>query len=116
MRRLWGMPPLFWFGNMLAALFFAYVVWIWGAFSGGLDIKETCGARGQTYDPVYRHLNWQEPGRYFPLHNKCNADYDVVPFWVNPAVVLLVLLAATFAACCLTQAITLRQERKRPQM
>lgn len=68
------------------------------------------------YDPVYRHLNRQEPGRYFPLHNKCNADYDAVPLWVNPGVVLLVLLAATFAAFCLTQAITLRQERKKPQM
>ncbi|WP_326754579.1 hypothetical protein OIE73_25330 [Streptomyces hirsutus] len=25
--------------------------------------------------------------RLFPLHNKCNAEYDLVPAWVNPAIV-----------------------------
>jgi hypothetical protein len=113
MRRLWGMSPGFWLANMVVALFFAAAVWISGAFSGGFDIAETCAARGQTYDHGYRSQNWEEPSRYFPLHNKCNAHYDMVPFWVNPAVVLLVLLAAIFAAFSLTQALTSRLERKK---
>ncbi|MFI7553830.1 hypothetical protein ACIBQ2_29310 [Micromonospora sediminimaris] len=72
----------------------AGVTWFIGAFSGSsLDAEESCRAVGVTYDGAYRSTHWQEPSRWFPLHNKCNATYDLVPAWVNPTLVLLLLLA-----------------------
>ncbi|WP_406009223.1 hypothetical protein OG440_26215 [Streptomyces sp. NBC_00637] len=90
MRR----SPLFWL--LLSALSCAvmFFVWIWGAFSGGLDVEETCTLiEGEPYDDAYRAEHWREPSQVFPLHDKCNAAYDLVPFWVNPMLVLLAFLA-----------------------
>lgn len=71
----------------------AAVTWFVGAFAGGLDVGEACQAAGAAYDDAYRSAHWREPSRLFPLHNRCNAGYDLVPAWVNPALVLLPLLA-----------------------
>lgn len=111
--ELRGISPLFWLANMIVALAFAASFWLYGAFSGGLDAAETCTLRGQTWDREYRRFNLEEAGRYFPLHNKCNADYDLIPFWINPTVAFLTLLALAFAAACLVS-VTLRLRRCRP--
>lgn len=71
------------------------IVWLWGALSGGLDVAETCTLlRGQEYDDAYRAEHWREPSQIFPLHNRCNASYDLVPAWINPTLVFLALLAS----------------------
>ncbi|MEV0728257.1 hypothetical protein [Polymorphospora sp. NPDC050346] len=90
----------------------AAVTWFVGVFSGSsLDPKESCRAAGATYDDAYRSLQWREHSRWFPLHNWCNADYDLVPVWVNPALVSLALLATV----CLGVAGWLFVERLRRQ-
>ncbi|MDQ0580707.1 hypothetical protein [Streptomyces rishiriensis] len=94
--RVWLLrrTPLFWL--LLSALSCAgmFFTWIWGAFSGGLDVAETCTLiEGRPYDDGYRAEHWREPSQVFPLHNKCNASYDLVPAWINPTLVLLALLA-----------------------
>ncbi|WP_157180936.1 hypothetical protein [Actinopolymorpha alba] len=76
---------------MLAATA-GFVVYFIGVFSGGLDIGETCARLGQPYDDAYRATHWEEPSRFFPLHNRCNAAFDVVPAWVNPALVCFAAL------------------------
>ncbi|MFM9369991.1 hypothetical protein [Streptomyces sp. Da 82-17] len=68
------------------------VSWLVGALSGALDVSEACIARQQHFDAGYRALHADEMSRWFPLRNACNADYDLVPVWVNPAVVLFALL------------------------
>ncbi|MFF7677590.1 hypothetical protein [Actinacidiphila glaucinigra] len=71
------------------AMFFT---WVYGIFSGGLDVEETCElVAGRPYDEAYRIEHVREYTRMFPLHNKCNASFDLVPGWVNPAIVLLAL-------------------------
>ncbi len=88
----------------------AAVTWFIGAFSGSsLDPEESCHAAGTTYDEAYRSAHWREPSRLFPLHNKCNAAYDLVPAWVNPALVLLLLAATT----CVGVAVWLAVANKR---
>ena len=114
MRELKGITPFFWFANMIVALVFAAAVWMYGAFVGGLDSVYTCATRGQPWDAEYSRQNRGESGRFFPLHTECNADYDLVPFWVNPAVAFLTLLALAFAAVCLVS-LTLRLRRRRPR-
>ncbi|MFY1573555.1 hypothetical protein ACN26Z_01515 [Verrucosispora sp. WMMD703] len=101
---LWGRPLLAgrwktpgWFLATAALCAVATVVtWFIGAFPGSsLDAEESCRAAGATYDDAYRSTHWQEPSRWFPLRNKCNATYDLVPAWVNPTLVLLLLLTTT---------------------
>jgi hypothetical protein len=97
--------PIFW---TLSAVFIGCtlpVAWLFGALSGGLDVQETCALRGQTYDHAYRAEHWSEPSQFFPLHNKCNAAYDLVPFWVNPTLVCLAVLAAGSLVMAITTAV-----------
>lgn len=50
---------------------------------------------GQPLDDGYPSINWPDPNPPFPLSKKCNANYDLVPFWVNPALVLFAVLVLT---------------------
>lgn len=71
-----------------------FVTWLVGALAGtATDAESSCHAAGAAYDRAYRSVHWQEPSQWFPLHNRCNAGYDLVPAWVNPALVGLPLLA-----------------------
>lgn len=88
----WRRPGWF-FGTAGLCLVAIPVVWFVGAFSGGLDPEESCHLAGQAYDESYRAAHWREAARWFPLHNRCSAGYDLVPPWVNPALVVLPLLA-----------------------
>ena len=65
-----------------------------GIWIGGLDEEETCQLfHHQEYDQKYRTSHPEHAGQnIFPLSNKCNAEYDMVPFWMNPAVVGFALL------------------------
>jgi hypothetical protein len=40
----------------------------------------------------YRVRYPHEPLQLFPLTNKCNALYDTVPGWTNPALAVLAVL------------------------
>ncbi|MEH0511676.1 hypothetical protein QA942_21815 [Streptomyces sp. B21-106] len=108
--RLGRHHPVLWF--LLSALSGAvtFFVWLCGIFSGGLDVGETCALRGQPYDDAYRSEHWREPSRIFPLHDRCNASYDLVPVWINPALVLLSLVAAgSLLAACWTTYVRARR-------
>lgn len=57
------------------------------------DIQETCQlGRGERYDP-----SAATGGTFFPLSQRCNADYDLVPGFINPTVVGLLVLAIVAA-------------------
>ena len=88
------------------------VTYFIGIFASGKDIDETCAKAGQLLDNTYRAQNWQEPGRLFPLHNKCNAGYDMIPIWINPALVIFSVLTATFI-CAFIVAATKRLKAHR---
>ncbi|MDI3419198.1 hypothetical protein [Streptomyces luteolus] len=95
-----------------AAFLGLLVSWSVGAFSGALDVGEACVTQQQHYDSAYRARHMDEMNQLFPLRNACNADYDLVPGWVNPAVVLcaallvasLAVLAAGFVRLLLNRA------------
>jgi hypothetical protein len=67
-----------------------------GAWAGGHEIDETCAAKNEIYDRAYRSEHWLEPSQLFPLHNKCHADFDLVPVWVNPALIIFAILTVAF--------------------
>ncbi|MFJ4465909.1 hypothetical protein ACIP2X_00160 [Streptomyces sp. NPDC089424] len=55
---------------------------------------------GETYDRAYRRANFEEYTRWFPLHDRCHAGYDLVPAWVNPVFVTLPVLALFTVKVC----------------
>ncbi|MFD3736013.1 hypothetical protein [Streptomyces sp. NPDC058632] len=75
----WQRPP--WWARLWSlALFVGFADWVRGALGGGLDVGEACAyAHHQTYDSACRPAHVEEFQRLFPLHNRCNAEYDPVP-------------------------------------
>lgn len=88
----WNRPG--WFAHAAWASFYLTVaVWLRGLLSTGLNSGDVCTySRHQPVDDAYREAHRDDWFRLFPLSNKCNADYDLVPAWVNPAVAVFVLL------------------------
>jgi hypothetical protein len=90
------MPLRGWLGLSFLSFLAIGVTYFIGIFAPGKDIDETCASAGQVLDENYRAQNWQEPSRFFPLHDKCNAGYDMIPAWVNPALVIFSVLTVAF--------------------
>ncbi|MFF9123819.1 hypothetical protein ACF09J_11025 [Streptomyces sp. NPDC014889] len=106
-----------WFaGTAVLLLLGTVAAWFVGALAGtSLDPAKACHAVGQTYDEDYRsaHLN---DTQLFPLHDPCNAGYDLVPGWVNPAVVVLPALAVACLAYSVRLAVIHRRTKKATQL
>lgn len=89
-------PTSVWLKLTLLSTFLLFLVFCQGIFASGKDIDETCAAAGEELDQEYRLQNAHEPLQLFPLHDKCNALYDTVPAWTNPALVVLAILTVSF--------------------
>jgi hypothetical protein len=89
-------PIGLWLKLTLLSAFLLFVVFCQGVFASGKDIDETCEFSGQEYDEEYRLQHAHELSRLFPLTNPCNAFYDTVPAWANPALVVLAILTVSF--------------------
>lgn len=81
--------PMWWTRLCSVALFVGFAAWVRGLFSGSYDVAEVCSLiHHENFDREYRSAHLAESRALFPLHNKCNAHYDLVPAWVNPTVVV----------------------------
>ncbi|MFB7594126.1 hypothetical protein [Streptomyces sp. NPDC056160] len=118
---LWG-RPLFtgrwksagWFtGTAVLCTAAGAVTWLVGALAGtSLDAEEACHRDGAFYDSAYRAAHAQEGERWFPLHDRCSATHDLVPSWVNPALVVLPLLALVCLGVAVRMAVLQRRTKK----
>ncbi|MET9918129.1 hypothetical protein ABZZ04_13690 [Streptomyces sp. NPDC006435] len=98
----WHERPLALIGAALTVGGFTVVVWVLGVFAGGLDVRETCElTHHTTYDQAWRDRTGADGTSYFPLANACNEQVDLVPAWVNPTIVVLVVLAVGALALAL---------------
>jgi hypothetical protein len=99
-----------WWGHVLSlSLFSTLAVWLYGLFSMGLNVREECQfVHHQPYDADYRDAHTAEYNKWFPLHRKCNASYDMVPAWVNPVVVLGVVVSLVSLAVLVRFAVARR--------
>ncbi|MFF4084495.1 hypothetical protein ACFYZN_34635 [Streptomyces sp. NPDC001777] len=90
----WHKQPAVLLGAALTSASLAAMAWGFGIFSGGLDVQETCELTLHiTYDQAWRDRTGADGTSYFPLSNACNEHIDLVPAWVNPAIVALAVLA-----------------------
>jgi hypothetical protein len=95
-------PAGFWLKLTVLSAFLLFVVFFQGVAVGGLDVVEACELdAGQPYDHEYRSQHTHEQLQLFPLTTKCNAEYDLVPAWTNPALAVLAVLTASFLTMAL---------------
>ncbi|WP_046497917.1 hypothetical protein [Streptomyces odonnellii] len=106
MRRL---GPVAWLALAVVSALLLGAARFVGVFSSGLDIVEACDAAGQPFDDQYWAERDRQAEQWFPVRNKCNAHYDLVPVWVNPAIVVFVLLIVV----CLGAAVWSARSRLR---
>lgn len=89
------------------------VVWGFGVFSGGLDVRETCElSLHTTYDQEWRETTGSDGKSFFPLANACNEHVSLLPAWVNPTIVVLAVLTTGFFALALFRIAASIRHRK----
>jgi hypothetical protein len=95
LRGTWRRSAAWFAGTSVLLLFAACFTFLLGVTAGAsLDTEEACHQRGQRYDHAYLDEHFEETARLFPLRKPCNADYDLVPAWVNPVLVAFPVPAA----------------------
>jgi hypothetical protein len=74
----------------ILALLAAVLMYVWGAWHLFVwNIEELCTViHHEPYDPQHSGVS------FVPLARKCNQAYDLVPGYVNPTVVTMLILAA----------------------
>ncbi|MFF4244942.1 hypothetical protein ACFYY2_10775 [Streptomyces sp. NPDC001822] len=111
-RGQWRHSPGWFAGSTVLLLLATGAVYLVGSLAGGLDPEEACHADGEPYDRAYRRAHFREYTRWFPLHDRCHAGHDLVPAWVNPALVVLPALALLCLAWAVRLAATHRHTEK----
>jgi len=83
-----------------------------------LDIEEQCEnfndqpfVASEAFPDVDGDGDGEGPGRWYWLSQPCNADYDLVPAWVNPAVLLCAVLLLAAAVALVVVAVRRRALR-----
>lgn len=109
----WRRSPSWFTWSAVLLLLGTGVSYLVGSLAGAsLDPEEACHKAGQTYDRAYRRANFEEYTQWFPLHDRCHAGYDLVPAWVNPALVVLPVLALLCLAYAAGLAVNRRTKKK----
>ncbi|MFV2112703.1 hypothetical protein ACFHW0_10250 [Micromonospora sp. LOL_025] len=70
------------------------------------DVREACISRYHNWDSAYGRPH------YWPLERKCTASIDMVPGYVNPLVVILLVAASLAALLALGRAVLHRNLRR----
>lgn len=95
-RAIRKTTPLAWAWLTFASFLLLGATFITGAAAPGLDVGEKCAEAGQLLDQTYRKQHREESRQVFPMRSVCNADFDLVPAWVNPGLVLFAFLTVAF--------------------
>jgi hypothetical protein len=70
-----------------------------GAAAAGLNISEKCGLAGHLFSVRSGSVQGRELQQVYPMHSWCDASYDLVPAWVNPAIAMFASLTLTAVGC-----------------
>lgn len=90
-------------GSLLLAAAEVYAIGLVHTVVFWADVQEVCVSRYQNF-----HSGYGQAG-YWPLERKCAAHIDMVPAYVNPMVVVLLVGAASAALVAIGRAILRRR-------
>jgi hypothetical protein len=90
-----------WLAATVLSAFSLAAIFLTAFNSNRTDLYETCLIAGQELDLNFRLQNPDDGSLVFPLHNRCNAFYDIVPEWTNPALVALAAAMVISLICTL---------------
>ncbi|OJV28123.1 MAG: hypothetical protein BGO26_06695 [Actinobacteria bacterium 69-20] len=105
-QRRWQRPR--WYARLLWTFpYTALLLVVWTATRRGLtpnSWESSCRDAGQSFDPDYAY---RHPGPLPPLLNSapCNRDYDLVAGWVNPTIVILLLMTIAASAALMASSL-----------
>ena len=105
-QRRWLRPR--WYARLLWTLPYTALVLVgWTVTRPGLtpsSWESSCRDVGQSFDPDYAY---RHPGPLPPLLNSafCNRDYDLVAGWVNPTIVILLLMTIAASAALMASSL-----------
>ncbi len=91
---------LLWSLITLVSSYALVIVFFWGHTRTKVDMRSQCIVSGHGYDPEYHRSDASGPsGEFFPISYPCTPSYDLVQWWVNPAVAIfgVALLIGLFA-------------------
>ncbi|WP_157851536.1 hypothetical protein [Streptomyces monomycini] len=96
-----------WIEGAFYSLLATLVVYAWGLFTGfPWDIEEACKLDHQQH----WDRNLAGSASYFPLSNKCNSTFDLVPGYVNPLVISGISIVAICIGTAAYQALKRRNQ------
>lgn len=94
-----------WMGLAVISFLAAGYAFLAGASAAGLDITEKCELAGVPFTVRPGSIQFRELQQVYPMHAWCNASYDLVPGWVNPALAFLTILTLTAVICSVVLSI-----------
>ncbi|MEU7997059.1 hypothetical protein AB0B83_17205 [Micromonospora sp. NPDC049060] len=109
-RRSRELPtaPRFWVRAAGILLLSAAEVYLFGLVYVAVfwsHVRDVCVSRYQNWDSAYGQA------RYWPLERKCTAHIDMVPGYVNPLIVVLLVATSVAALLALGRAVLSRKLR-----
>jgi hypothetical protein len=114
-QRRWRRPG--WYGRVLwTASYTAACLWIWASMSRGLTPNSQeldCRIAGQSFDPAYFY-DHRGPLPPLLVSSPCNATYDLVAAWINPAIVICLILGTVALAVLVASAARRATTRTEP--
>ncbi|RJQ83414.1 hypothetical protein D5S17_00630 [Pseudonocardiaceae bacterium YIM PH 21723] len=94
-KKIVSVHPVIWMLIVVVALFLTVPVYLIGARSHAFTaLDEACYEEGLPFDGEAAYQRQRRQDGWFPLHQWCTGTDDMVPIWVNPAMVLFWGMAA----------------------
>lgn len=94
-----------WLGLAFVSFLATAYAFFTGAAAAGLDIGEKCAMAGELFSVRPGSVQYRELQQAYPMHAWCNASYDLVPAWVNPALATFAILTLAAVSCSVISAV-----------
>lgn len=107
----WQRPR--WYARLLwTFLYTATLLWGWASLSRGFTPNSqalNCRIAGQSFDPdyYYSHVGPLPP---LLVSSPCNRDYDLVAGWINPAIVICLLMTVAASVALAVSSVRVAAE------
>lgn len=112
MKHPGSFHPWRWMTAGFLSSMLSFVLWMGGVGLSGFDLGEECAKRRFPLDYGYLSEHLADRTRILPLSAPCNARDDLIPVWLNPAIIICLLSALAFLALSVSSFVGRRKAVK----